>query len=111
MTRRHLGEFEQTLLYAVRYLQDEDERASGPTIRALLKTRTGRLVSPGAIYTALSRLEDRGYVTSEFGEPTPERGGKRKRLYRMRAAGDAALRSAEASLARMARLARARSST
>lgn len=111
MTRRPLGEFEQTLLYAVRYLQDDEDRASGPTIRRLLKARTGRLVSPGAIYTALNRLEDRGYITSEFGEPTPERGGKRKRLYRMRAAGDLALRSAEASLARMSRLARARSST
>lgn len=109
MPRRHFGEFEQTLLYAVRYLQDEDAGANGPAVRKLLKARTGRLVSPGAIYTALSRLEDRGYVSSAFGEPTPERGGKRKRLYRMRAAGEAALRSAEASLARMAHLARVRS--
>ena len=104
-----MGEFEQTLLYAVRYLQDEDHGANGPSIRKLLKARTARLVSPGAIYTALSRLEDRGYVTSEFGEPTPERGGKRKRQYRLRAAGETALRSAEASLARLAGLARARS--
>ena len=104
-----MGEFEQALLYAVRYLQDDEERASGPAIRKLLKARTGRLVSPGSTYTALNRLESRGYVTSELGEPTPERGGKRKRLYRMRAAGDAALRSAEASLARLARLTRARS--
>jgi DNA-binding PadR family transcriptional regulator len=106
MGRRHFGELEQTLLYAVRYLQDDEDGASGPTIRRLLKTRTGRLVSPGAIYTALRRLEDRGYLTSDFGEPTPARGGKRKRLYTMRAAGDAALRSTEAGLARLAHLAR-----
>jgi DNA-binding PadR family transcriptional regulator len=109
MPRRHFGEFEQTLLYAVLHLQDAEDGASGPTIRKLLETRTGRRVSPGAIYTALTRLEDRGFVTSELGEPTAARGGKRKRLYRMRAAGSAALRSAEAHLASMARLARARS--
>jgi hypothetical protein len=48
-------------------------------------------------------------VSSELGDPTPERGGKRKRHYRMRAAGQAALRAAETGLARMAKLARARS--
>ena len=107
--RRHFGEFEQTLLYAVLSLQDSDEGANGPTIRKLIKARTGRLVSPGAIYTALSRLEDRGYLASELGEPTPERGGKRKRQYRSKAAGTAALQSAEANLARMAKTLRARS--
>jgi PadR family transcriptional regulator, regulatory protein PadR len=109
MPRRHFGEFEQTLLYAVLRLQDEgDERACGPTIGKIIQDWTGRAVSPGAIYTALTRLEERGFVTSELGEPTPERGGKRKRHYRMRAAGTAALRSAEANLTRMAALARAR---
>ena len=43
-----------------------------------------------------------------MGEPTPERGGKRKRLYRMRAAGRSALRDAEATLARLAKLAKAK---
>ncbi len=109
MPRRRLGELEQTLLYAVVALQDEAEGASGPTIRTLITSRTGRSISPGAIFTAMARLEERGFVSSVLGEPTPERGGKRKRLYRMRAAGEAALRSAETDLARMARLARARS--
>jgi DNA-binding PadR family transcriptional regulator len=108
MNRRHLGEFEQTLLYTVLHLQHADEGASGPTIGRLIRAQTGRLISPGAIYTALRRLEDRGYIASDLGDPTPERGGKRKRLYRMRAAGEAALRSAESNLARLARLARAR---
>jgi len=109
MAPRQFGHFEQTLLYAVLRLQDEDGGANGPAIRALIRTHTGRLVSPGALYTALTRLEDRGYVTSELGEPTPERGGKRKRHYRMRPAGQAALRVAEANLARMAGFARAKS--
>ena len=108
MRRRHFGEFEQTLLYAVVSLQDEEGGANGPAIRKLIQRRTGRVVSPGAIYTALSRLEDRGFVTSELGESTPERGGKRKRHYQMRAAGQTSLRSAEANLARMAGVARAR---
>ncbi len=106
MKRRHFGEFEQVLLYAVRHLQNDDAGASGPTIRKTIEARTGRAISPGAIYTALDRLEQRGYVRSELGDPTPERGGKRKRLYRMRAAGETALREAEAALEKMARLAR-----
>ena len=109
MGRRRLGELEQTLLYAVMGLQDEPDGASGPTIGRLVARQTGRIISPGAIYTALTRLEHRGFVSSELGDPTPERGGKRKRQYRMRAAGEAALRAAETGLARMAKLARARS--
>ncbi|MFI5178582.1 MAG: PadR family transcriptional regulator [Vicinamibacterales bacterium] len=106
MRRRHFGELEQILLYAVLHLQDEDPGACGPTIRKIIEARTGRAISPGAIYTALDRLERRGFVRSELGDPTPERGGKRKRVYRMRAAGEAALRAAEAALEKMARLAR-----
>jgi DNA-binding PadR family transcriptional regulator len=107
--RRHLGEFEQVLLYAVLHLHEADSGASGPSIRQLIENRTGRAISPGAIYTGLSRLEERGFVRSALGEPAPERGGKRKRMYAMRAAGTAALKAAEANLARMARPARVRS--
>jgi PadR family transcriptional regulator PadR len=108
MTLRQFGQFEQTLLYAVLSLQGSEGGANGPSIRKLIEAQTGRVISPGAIYTALTRLEDRGFVSSECGEPTAERGGKRKRHYRMRPAGQTALRQAEASLARMARLARTR---
>ena len=104
--RRHLGEFEQVLLYAVLHLQETDAGAAGPAIRQIIERRTGRAISPGAIYTGMTRLEERGFVSSALGEPTPERGGKRKRLYEMRAAGAAALKAAETSLARMAKLAR-----
>jgi PadR family transcriptional regulator, regulatory protein PadR len=104
MRQRHFGQFEQILLYAVRHLQGDTDGASGPSIRKLIEAQTGRTVSPGAIFTALDRLEQRGFMKSRMGDPTPERGGKRKRLYEMRAAGDTALRSVEASLRSMARL-------
>ncbi len=106
MRRRHLGEFEQLLLYAVVHLQGQQSGACGPTIRQVIEARTGRAISPGAIYTGLERLERRGLVRSALGDPTPERGGKRKRLYQMRAAGEAALRATESAIERMARLAR-----
>lgn len=104
--RRHFGEFEQLLMYAVLHLQDADAGACGPTIRRTIESRTSRTISPGAIYTALDRLERRGFVRSELGDPTPERGGKRKRFYRLRPAGLSALRDAEAALQQMARLAK-----
>jgi DNA-binding PadR family transcriptional regulator len=106
MRRRHFGEFEQLLLYAVLHLQDSDTGACGPTIRRTLEARTSRVVSPGAVFTALDRLDRRGFVRSALGDPTPERGGKRKRFYRMRPAGVTALREAEAALQQMARLAK-----
>jgi DNA-binding PadR family transcriptional regulator len=107
--KRHFREFEQILLYAVVHLQGEPDGASGPAIRRLIEERTGRVVSPGAIFTALDRLETAGVVRSKLGEPTPERGGKRKRLYRMSAAGLAALRDSESRINRMAQLARGKS--
>jgi DNA-binding PadR family transcriptional regulator len=106
MNRRHFGEFEQTLLYIVLHLQHAGEEANGPAIRQTIEARTGRVISPGAIYTALNRLESRGFVRSALGDPTPERGGKRKRVYRLRPAGETALRAAHAAMDRMARLAR-----
>src|SRR5687768_2424880 len=76
-----LGEFEQLVMYAVLRLDDE---AYGAAIRRELLERAGRDVSPGAIFTTLERLEARGLVTSEYGEPTQERGGRRKRFYRVK---------------------------
>ena len=97
---RHLGELEQLLLFALLRLGD---RAHGGTVRELIHERTGRTLSPGAIHTAMDRLERRGYVQSHLGEPTPERGGKRKRLYQLRPAGAAALRDTHSVIATMAR--------
>ena len=95
-----LRDFEHLLLIALAHLGED---AHGGTIRRLIEERTGRLVSPGAIYTACDRLERRGLVGSELGEPTPERGGKRKRYYRLRPSGLAALRAQHAAQAGMLR--------
>jgi DNA-binding PadR family transcriptional regulator len=95
-----LGSFEQLLLLALLRLGDG---TYGVPIRDEIEERTGRVISPGAIYTALDRLESRGLVRSRLGEPTPERGGKRKRHYRLTARGSSALADAHASLAQMAR--------
>src|SRR5262245_59545625 len=83
-----IGEFEQLILLALVRLNDE---AYGVSVRREIETRTGREISPGALYTALDRLEKRGLVASRLGEPTPERGGKRKRLYTLQPAGERAL--------------------
>lgn len=95
-----LGEFEQLVLFAVLHLGDG---AYGVTIREVIEARTGRSISAGAVYTALERLEGRGFVSSWFGDPTPARGGRRKRHFRVEPDGQRALRRAYDSLQRMAR--------
>jgi len=97
----YLGEFEQLLLMAILRLDPED--AYGTRIRAEIEQRTGRLLAPGAIYTALDRLEGRGLVRSRLGAPTAQRGGKRKRHYQVMPAGAALLQRTQEALARMAR--------
>ena len=97
--RTYLGEFEQLLLLALVHLGDED--AYGTRIRAEIEARTGRTVSPGAIFTALDRLEQRGLVASRLGDPTPSRGGKRKRHYRLQPSGVQLLQRTQDALARM----------
>jgi DNA-binding PadR family transcriptional regulator len=97
---RFLGPFEHLLLLALARLGDDAYTAS---IRTFLEETTGRDVSPGAIYTALSRLERRGLVSSRFGDPTPERGGKRKKFFRLEPHGAAAVRDAQQQLSRLGR--------
>ena len=94
-----LGEFEQLVLLAVLRLDDE---AYGAAIGRELLKKAGRDASPGAIFTTLERLEARGLVRSRYGEPTPERGGRRKRYYRLRSAGQRALARSYAATVRMA---------
>ena len=106
--RTHLGEFEQLLLMALAQLGPD---ASGLDVQDLIEQRTGRAISPGAIYTAMQRLERRGFVSAGFGEPTPTRGGKRRRLYRLRAAGARALAQSQSALAQMGRGLKTKAST
>jgi PadR family transcriptional regulator, regulatory protein PadR len=82
--RDYLGEFEHLTLLALLRL---DDRAYGVTVRQEIEVRTDREVSIGAVYATLDRLERKGYVTSHRGEPTPERGGRSKRFFRVTADG------------------------
>jgi DNA-binding PadR family transcriptional regulator len=85
MPPRSLGEFEQLVLLALVALPENE--CYGVPIRELIEQRTGRVLSAGAIYTALERLTTRGFVSSRLGEPTAERGGRRKRMYRLETVG------------------------
>jgi len=93
-----LGEFEQMVLMAVLRLGDE---AYAVTIREEIERRTGRVVSRGAIYITLDRLEKKGYLESWLADPTPERGGRAKRFHRVSASGATALRRSRAALDKM----------
>lgn len=96
--RTYLGEFEQLLLLALLHLKED---AYGVRIRQEIQARTGRTVSPGAVYTALDRLERRELVSSRLGDPTAQRGGKRRRYYRLEPAGATLLRASHDARQRM----------
>lgn len=86
-----LGEFEQLVLMAVVRLGDE---AYGATIRREIEARTARRLSISAVYTTLDRLRHKGFVRSWIGEPTAERGGRRRKYFALEPAGARALRAA-----------------
>lgn len=86
-----LGDFEQLVLLGVLRLQDG---AYGAAIRQEIHARSGRDVSINAVYTTLDRLERKGLLHSWTGEPTPERGGRRRKFYGLGPAGTAAIRDA-----------------
>ena len=86
--RDYLGEFEHIVILALLRLED---RAYGVTVRQEIERRTRREVSIGAVYATLERLEAKGYVKSHRSEPTPERGGRSKRFFRVTGKGAAAL--------------------
>jgi PadR family transcriptional regulator PadR len=93
-----LGEFEQVVLLAILRLADN---AYGVTIGAEITACTHREPAPGALYTTLDRLEDKGLVTSRLGDPTPQRGGRAKRYFVVNAKGLAAITRAQQSYRRL----------
>jgi DNA-binding PadR family transcriptional regulator len=93
-----LGEFEHLVLLAIVRL---DAEAYGSTIRAEIEDRTSRTIAIGALYTALDRLECKGYVASRMSDPTPQRGGRARRYFAVRPAGMAALERSREALTRM----------
>ena len=96
-----LGDFEQLVLLGVLRLELEDA-SYGAAIRQEIHARSGRDVSINAVYTTLDRLESKGLLKSWVGEPTPQRGGRRRKFYALRPAGVAALRQAYRALTAMA---------
>src|ERR1700736_1007399 len=84
--RDSLGEFEHMIVLALIRLHD---RAYGVSVRQEIEFRTKREVSIGAVYATLDRLQTKGYVKSHRGDPTPERGGRSKRFFRVTARGGA----------------------
>jgi len=91
-----LGELEQLVLLAALRLGEE---AYAVSIRDQIAHRSGIDLSRSSVYVTLDRLDRKGYVTSRFGDPTPQRGGKAKRLFRVTAAGHRALAAAERAVA------------
>jgi DNA-binding PadR family transcriptional regulator len=78
------SDFEQQVLLAVWRLRDE---AYGVSVRDELEARTAHDVTQGAVYTTLMRLEKKGLVRSRLSDPTPVRGGKAKRIFRITPVG------------------------
>ncbi len=94
----YLGEFEHLVVLALLRL---GERAYGVTVRQEIEFRTQREVSIGAVYATLDRMEAKGYVKSRLGDPTPERGGRPKRFFRVTAKGMAAVNRTQKALQSM----------
>ena len=88
MENYSMGEFEEIVMLTVAVLYDN---AYGISIKEEIENRMNRNVSVGAMRTALKRLEKKGFLTSEFGEATAVRGGKRKRYFKVTPYGKRAL--------------------
>jgi DNA-binding PadR family transcriptional regulator len=93
-----LGEFEQLVLLALVRLGDD---AYGAAIRREIEGRARRRVGISAVYTTLDRLEHKGLVRSWIGEPTPERGGRRRKHFELLPLGARALKAACSALSAM----------
>jgi PadR family transcriptional regulator, regulatory protein PadR len=93
------GQFEQLILTAILSLRDE---AYGVTIHEkVARLAAPRKISLGAVYVTLDRLEDKGFISSWLSDPTPARGGRSKRFYRLEALGERALEESAATAKRV----------
>ena len=94
-----LGQFEQLVLTAILSLRED---AYGVTIHEKVADLAApKTVSLGAVYVTLDRLEDKGFIASWLSDPTPERGGRAKRCYRLEALGERGLRESAETPRRM----------
>jgi PadR family transcriptional regulator PadR len=92
VSRHQLGDFEEMVMLTVGILYKE---AYGVAIIDEMENRLNRKVSIGALQTVLRRLENKGYLTSEWGEATNVRGGKRKRYFSLTTLGSRILRETQ----------------
>jgi DNA-binding PadR family transcriptional regulator len=97
-SRDGLNEVDQLVLLALVRL---DDGAYGVTIRAEIETRSGKPVSMAAVYSALDRLERKGFAQSWLSDPKPERGGRAKKHFKITESGATELRVARGVMARM----------
>ncbi|CCH52410.1 transcriptional regulator, PadR-like family [Fibrisoma limi BUZ 3] len=88
MKRTFLGEFEEVVLLVVAACTDD---AYGVIIWEQLQEQTGRSITISAVHATLYRLEEKGYLSSQMGGATAERGGRRKRFFTVTALGSRAL--------------------
>ena len=94
-----LGQFEQLVLTAILRLRDD---AYGVTVHAKVQELAKpKSVTLGAVYVTLDRLEDKGLISSRLSDPTPERGGRSKRYYKLEALGERALQESAVTARRM----------
>jgi DNA-binding PadR family transcriptional regulator len=91
MKETRLGEFEEVILLLVGILGEE---AYAFKISEEFEKQTGRPVSIGATHSTLDRLENKGFLKSEMGKATAERGGRRKRIFTITALGKRVLKEA-----------------
>lgn len=89
MKETKLGEFEEVLLLLVGIL---GKNAYALRIAEEFESQTGRAVSIGSVHSTLNRLGKKGFLTSEMGEPSAQRGGRRKRIYEITAYGEKVLK-------------------
>ena len=88
MAKEYLGELEELILLLILMLKEE---AYGLAIRKALREHAGRTVTIGAVHGTVNRLESKGFVESNLGGATDERGGRRKRIFTLTAEGKSLL--------------------
>jgi PadR family transcriptional regulator, regulatory protein PadR len=84
----YIGEFEELVLLTIASLSDQ---AYGVAIKEDIEKRSSRSISIGALHSTITRLEEKGLIKSWLGDPTQERGGRRKRLFELTHQGKIAL--------------------
>ena len=94
-----VGQFEQIVLTAI--LSQRDEAYGVSIHQKASQLAAPKKISLGAVYVTLDRLEDKGLVRSWLSDPTPERGGRSKRFYRLEALGERALEESVATAKRV----------